>query len=362
MRGEITIIYNVPDLNACSTVVEREASLRIVSDVNAVYRALQKIGFRVTCLPLEPPLQSAIRRLESIKADLVFNLFEGFDSQPETEAMVADFLPHLGIPYTGCTGTALSLALDKAESKARLQAAGIHTPKYQVLEPATLHLFALDFPCIVKPLSQHGSLGICEESVVYNFTGLERQVTTISERFRDKALVEEFIEGREFNITVIGTRPPETLPVSEIIYSLPQGMPPILTFAAKWDPESLYFKHTTPRCPAEIDHKLQQKITTIARVALELLGNRGYARVDLRLDRRGEPRALELNPNPDISPDSGAALQARAAGMDYEQFIEKLVQLALEDYYAGGSYQSYEKRRQALYNGDFTQYSRVQAQ
>ncbi len=362
MRGEITIIYNTPDLDACITIVEKKASLRIVSDVNFVHQALQKIGFRVSCLPLKPPLQSAIRRLESIKADLIFNLFEGFESQPETEAIVADFLARLGIPYTGCTGTALSLASDKAAVKTLLQAAGINTPKYQVLEPTTLHLFALDFPCIVKPRSQHGSLGICEASVVYNFAALEKQVMTTSQRFRDRAIVEEFIEGREFNITILGTRPPETLPISEIKYSLPQGMPPILTFSAKWDPESLYFKHTTPQCPAEIDHALEQHITTITRTAFEILGNRGYARIDLRLDKKGEPKVLELNPNPDISPDSGATLQARVAGMDYEQFIEKLVQLALEDYDASSNYQSYEKGRQAVYNGNTKQYSRVQTQ
>lgn len=361
MRGGITIIYNVPNLNACNSVVERKAALRIFSDMNAVRQALQKIGFSVSCLPLKPPLHSAIKRLESIKADIVFNLFEGFESQPESEAIVADFLPRLGIPYTGCSSRALFLAMDKAEVKARLQAKGINTPKYQVLKPTTLHVFALDFPCIVKPRSEHGSLGICEESVVYDFASLEKQVRLTSERFRGEALVEEFVEGREFNITVLGTCPPTTLPISEIMYSLPPGMPPILTFAAKWDPQSLYFKHTVARCPADIDCRLQQKIADTAHVALETLGNRGYARVDLRLDQNGELKVLELNPNPDISPDSGAALQARAAGMDYEQFIERLVQLALENYYASNNYPIYEEGRQTIRNGDIEQYSGVQA-
>ncbi len=361
MRGKITIIHNVPDLNTCKSEVEKKAALRIFSDVSAVRRALQKIGFNVSCLPLKPPLQATIRCLEYIKADLIFNLFEGFDSQPETEAIIADFLPNLGIPYTGCPSTALFLAMDKAESKARLQAAGINAPRCQVLKPVTLHLFSLDFPCIVKPRSEHGSLGICEENVVHDFASLEKQVKVASERFRGEALVEEFVEGREFNITVLGTRPPTTLPISEIMYSLPQGMPPILTFAAKWDPQSLYFKHTEAHCPADIDRRLQQNIVDIACAAFEIIGNRGYARVDLRLDQRGEPRILDLNPNPDISPDSGAALQARTAGMDYEQFIEKLVQLALEDYSVGSSYQGYDENRQAIRNRDIEQYSRVQA-
>ncbi len=359
MRGEITVIYNVPDLNACNSELEKKAAFRIFSDMSAVRQALQKIGFNTSCLPLKPPLQEAIRRLESIRADLIFNLFEGFESQPETEAIIADFLPRLGIPYTGCPGTALFLAMDKAEVKARLQSVGINTPRYQVLQPMTLHLFALDFPCIVKPRSEHGSLGITKESVVYDFASLEKQVKIVSERFRGEALVEEFVEGREFNITILGTHPPTTLPISEIIYSLPPGMPPILTFAAKWDPQSLYFRHTTVLCPADVDNKLEQNITAIARVSHKVLGNRGYARVDLRLDQNGQLKVLELNPNPDISPDSGAALQARTAGMEYEQFIEKLVQLALEDYNATNSYQDYDDGRQAIHNGDIEQYSRV---
>jgi len=360
MRAKITVIYNMPELDTCRTEAERKASMRILSDVNSVRRALQKNGYRVSCLSLKPPLQSALSRLETIDADVIFNLFEGFESQPDTEAVVADFLSHLGIPYTGCYGAALRMATDKAEIKARLRAAGINTPRYQVLTPENLRLFALEFPCIVKPRSQHGSLGISEESVVHDFGLLEKQVNAVSERFGGEALVEEFVEGREFNITVLGTSPPTTLPVSEIIYSLPQGMPHILTFAAKWDPESLYFRHTVPHCPAEVDPNLEQEIIATSLVAFEILGNRGYARVDLRLDTQGNLKVLELNPNPDISPDSGAALQARRAGMHYEQFIEKLVQLSLEGYDADTDNQIYEKRRQTRHTADTAQYSRIQ--
>ncbi len=359
MRGEITIIYNTPDLNRCHTQVEKNAALRIFSDTRAVCQTLEKIGYQATCLPLRPPLQSALRRLRSIKADIIFNLFEGFDSQPETEAIVADFLSCLGIPYTGCHSAALSLALDKAAMKTHLQLAGIDTPNYQVLTPDTLHLFAMDFPCIVKPCSEDGSAGICEESVVYDLTSLEKQVKVTSERFRGKVLVEELLDGREFNVMVLGTNPPTTLPISEIVYSLPETKPAILTFAAKWDPDSMYFKHTTAHCPANIDYKLQQNIIATSLAAFEILGNRGYARIDLRLDSKGSLKVLELNPNPDISPDSGAALQARTAGIEYEQFIQKLVQLALDNHDSQTNKQTYETEGQASDNADTAQYSRV---
>lgn len=359
MRDEITIIYNTPDLSHCHTQVEKNAALRIFSDTRAVRQALERIGYQVTCLPLSPPLQSALRRLKSIKTDIIFNLFEGFDSQPEAEAIVTDFLSRLDIPYTGCHSTALSLALDKAAMKAHLQLAGIDTPNYQVLTPDTLHLFAMDFPCIVKPCSEDGSAGICEESVVYDLISLEKQVKMTSERFRGKVLVEELLNGREFNVMVLGTNPPTTLPISEIVYSLPEAKPPILTFAAKWDPDSLYFKHTTAHCPANIDYELQQNILATSLKAFRILGSQGYSRVDLRLDSKGNLKVLELNPNPDISPDSGAALQARTAGMEYEQFIQKLVQLALDNYESPPNKQTPDAKGQASYNADIAQYSRV---
>lgn len=359
MCDEITIIYNTPDLSHCHTQVEKNAALRIFSDTRAVHQALEKIGYQVTCLPLSPPLQPALSQLKSIKADIIFNLFEGFDSQPETEAIVADFLSRLDIPYTGCHSTALCLALDKAAMKVHLQLAGIDTPNYQVLTPDALHLFAMDFPCIVKPCSEDGSAGICEESVVYDLTSLEKQVKMTSERFRGKVLVEELLNGREFNVMVLGTNPPTTLPISEIVYSLPEAKPAILTFAAKWDPESLYFKHTTTHCPANIDYKLQQNIIATSLAAFEILGTRGYVRIDLRLDSKGNLKVIELNPNPDISPDSGAALQARTAGMRYEQFIQKLVQLAVDNHASQTNKQTHGTERQASDNTDTAQYSRV---
>lgn len=360
MRDEIVIIYNAPELHLCRTAVERNASLQIYSCVSAIREALKKNGYRVKSLALEPPLSSALKQLKSIKADIIFNLFEGFDSCPETEAMVAELLSDLGIPYTGCTSAALSLAMDKAEVKAHLQAAGVATPRYQILTPDTLHLFRLDFPCIVKPCSEHGSNGICEDSVVHEFASLERQVKITCERFRGRALVEELLDGREFNVTVLGTNPPTILPISEIVYSLPEGVPAILTFAAKWDPESLYFKHTIPYCPASIDSTLQQEIIAASLISFNVLGNRGYIRIDLRLDSKGKLKVLELNPNPDISPDSGAALQARTAGMKYEEFIEQIVQLARNDYkVVENKDETYEAEGQASYHADTAQYSRV---
>jgi D-alanine-D-alanine ligase len=329
VRPKIAIIYNAPNPDLYGTAVEKKASLTINDSVEAVYQALTESEYPVVLTPLLPPLEAAKESLKRMETDLVFNLFEGFDDCPETEPAIANFLSELGLTYTGCPGTALSFGLDKINTKAHLTAMGAETPRYQLLGPKTTSLFYLSYPCIVKPYAEDGSNGISEESVVHDFASLEKQVATVSRLFGKRALVEEFIDGREFNATVLGTSPPRALPVSEIIYSLPPGLPRILTFSAKWDPQSMYFRGTKAICPAEIDAELQERITQTALLAFRLLGSRGYARVDFRLDSKEKLKIIELNPNPDISPDAGAVLQAKTAGLSYNQFIEQIVQLAL---------------------------------
>ncbi|MBI4302825.1 MAG: ATP-grasp domain-containing protein, partial [Chloroflexi bacterium] len=228
------------------------------------------------------------------------------------------------------SAAALSLALDKEECKAILQAAGIAAPRYQVLDPSNVSRFHLNYPCIVKPCAEDASHGLSPESVVYDKTSLEKQVGKISKLYGGKALVEEFLEGREFNITVLGNG--EVFPISEIVYSLPAGMPRILTFGAKWRPDDVYYDNTRAHCPADISDVDREYIVSTARLAFKALGCRGYARVDLRLDGEGELNVLEVNPNPDVSPATGAALQAQAAGISYNQFIQKIVDIALEDH------------------------------
>jgi D-alanine-D-alanine ligase len=330
VHQSIAIIYNAPNPDLYSTTVEKKASLAILDGVEAAHQALTESGYSVARLPLLPPLESAKESLKRLEADLVFNLFEGFDGCPETEATIANFLSELELIYTGCPGSALSLGLDKVKTKACLEAIGIDTPRYQLLGPKTISLFRLNYPCIVKPCAEDGSNGISEESVVHDFASLERQVTTLSKCFGRDALVEEFVDGREFNITVLGANEPKALPASEIVYSLPPEIPRILSFSAKWDPQSIYFERTKAVCPAEIDAELREHIIHTALLAFRLLGSHGYARIDFRLDTTEHLKVIEVNPNPDISPDAGAALQAKAAGMTYNQFIEQIVHLALE--------------------------------
>jgi D-alanine-D-alanine ligase len=325
---KIAVLYNEPQPGRYQDMGEFKAELGVMDEVKAVGQALAELNYSSVFVPLLPPLANVKKLLESLDVKLVFNLFEGFDGSPQTESQVAGMLEELKFRFTGCPSSALALALDKAKTKELLVNAGIRTPGYQVITADTLSAFNLDYPCIVKPMAEDASHGISEKSVVNDFNELSEQVLKMCALFGGKVMVEEFLDGREFNTTVVGNGRPSMLAVSEIVYTLPPGKPRILTFEAKWDEASDYFINTKAVCPAGIKVKEKMEISRIAVAACKLTGCRGYARVDLRKDWQGNIHVLEVNPNPDISPGSGAALQAAAAGLNYSQFIEKIIQCA----------------------------------
>ena len=324
------VVYNEPVASRYSDAGEQAAVAGVLDAVNAVHKSLLELGHEAELVPLALPSRSAIARLKSLKVDLVFNLFEGFPGYPETEALIPETLDKMRVPYTGCAAEILSTALDKAKAKEILQAGGVLTPRYQLLTPKTVSTFRLRYPCIVKPNKEDASHGLTEESLVRDFASLGKQVARTSNAYGGAAIVEELLEGREFNATVFGNSECIVLPISEITYSLPPDKPPILTFAAKWEPGSVYFEGTKVVCPAQISEAQRERISQTALRAFQVLGCHGYARVDMRLDSHDRVNVLEINPNPDISPGTGAARQAEASGMTYTQFVERIVRLALE--------------------------------
>ena len=330
MSPKVAIIYNRPEEDRYSAMGEQKAILGVLVEVKAVHDGLNRLGCSVERVPLSPPLEKVKETLSQVKADVFFILFEGFAGRPQTEAAVAAMLHELGVPYTGCSASALSLALDKGRTKTILEANGLPTPPFQVLDPDTVNEFSLTFPCIVKPAAEDASHGLSERSVVTGLKGLEEQVKLISGLYDGQALVEEYVDGREFNVTVMGNDDPVVLAESEIVYTLPEGRPRILTFEAKWEPESLYFKSSAPVCPADIDDTIRHRIAVPAAAAYRLLGCTGYARVDFRMGADLIPQIIEVNPNPDLSPGYGVALQAKVSGLSYPRLVERIIQLAME--------------------------------
>jgi D-alanine-D-alanine ligase len=359
VRKSVAIVYNEPQSSRYDTAHEEKAVLGVLEAVAAVHQALLELGHEVTLLPLVPPFEEARKKLAAPGVDIVFNLFEGFCGEPETEALVPEALGEMGITYTGCRASVIRLALDKAKVKVILKGAGIPTPDFQLLNPETVGTFRLGFPCIVKPRGEDASHGISADSLVSDFSSLERQVRAISESYNSGALVERFIGGREFNATVMGNSRCVVLPVSEIVYALAPEVPRILTFAAKWEPDSVYFQGTKVICPAEVSPQEQEYITSTALAAFRLLVGSGYARMDMRLDEAGRLNVIEVNPNPDISPDTGAARQSAAAGMRYTEFIDKILKLALEKEKHGRQNTPDVCKRQAGVAADTEEYARI---
>ncbi|MBI4267160.1 MAG: hypothetical protein HY662_00060, partial [Chloroflexi bacterium] len=235
MPMRIVIIYNQPAPSRYDTAGEEKAVVGVMDAVNAVQQALLELGHDVSTISLLPPLEAVAQKLRGLRADVVFNLFEGFGGCSESEADVAQILSETGIPYTGCPHNALRIALDKAKTKAMLKSIGLKTSDFQLVSPDNLSTFRLNFPCIVKPRCEDASHGLSEESVVNDFPSLQRQVAKMVNLYgKEEALVEEFVSGREFNLTLLGNSDARALAISEIVFALPAGLPKILTFAAKW--------------------------------------------------------------------------------------------------------------------------------
>ena len=328
MRQRVTIVYNQPQVSRYDAAHEEKAVLGVLDEVAAVRQSLAELQYEVALLPLVPPVEAARTKLERLATDLVFNLFEGFAGDPESEALVPMVLEHRRVPYTGCPAEVLRLGLDKVNVKVMLRAAGVPTPDFQVLNPKTLDSFRMDFPCIVKPRRDDASHGISDASVVHDKEQLSRQVQALSAAYPTGVLVEQFLPGREFNATVMGNGEATVLPVSEIVYTLPEDKPKLLTFAAKWETNSPEYAGTNAVCPAEVTPEEMDELRETARTVFNKLAGRGYARVDMRRDDAGSLYVLEINPNPDISPEAGAAIQAGAAGLSYTDFIAGIVKLA----------------------------------
>jgi len=281
-----------------------------------------------------PLSDDAYYQVRAERPDVVFNLCDtGFRDDYDLEPHVAAMFDILDVPYTGNNYFTLALCQNKARAKDILTYNGVLTPKFQVFTSAERKLDAnLKFPMIVKPIREDGSVGIRERSVVSNEEQLKEEVDHIVNLHKQEALVEEFIDGREFNVSLIGNRRPIVLPPVEIDFSgMPEHLPKIVSYRAKWIKQSLAYKHSSIICPANIDEKMAKIIEEAARKCYKIFGCRGYARIDFRYDEKEKKLyVLEINPNPDISEDVDTAKSAIAAGMTYTDLIMKIIGFALE--------------------------------
>lgn len=299
----------------------------------ALERALVELGHAPLRVEAEPDLSRTARALLAARADLVFHCAESVGGDARGEVLVASMLAHLDLAFTGSAPGALSDALDKPRARAILAAQGVAVPRGFAVEDerAALPELAGVRRWIVKPAHEDASHGIELASVVVDEAALRARVRHVRTTYAQPALVEEFVEGREFNVSVLGSGPAaRTLPLAEIDYSrFPEGQPRLVTYRAKWVEDCDEYVGTTP-VPAQLEPQLAERIRHAALRAYRLLGLAGYGRVDLRLSAGGEPLVLEVNPNPDLSPGAGLASAAARGGIPYVRLVETILADALE--------------------------------
>lgn len=305
----------------------------VLQEREDVKHALASLGYKATAFNLDGNVLRLMKFLKEEEPDLIFNLCESFGSHSIHEMHVAGIFELMEIPYTGAPPLTLGIALNKERVKEILSYHDLPTPKFQICKTPTRITIEdhLDFPLFVKPSREDASLGIDSESVVTSLSELRKRVRYIIEHFDQPALVEEYIDGRELNVGIIGNHKPLALPVSEIDMStLPKKYQRIISYNAKWIKGTAEYEHTKGICPAHVPAALESRLKDMALKAYRAIGCRDYARIDFRLSKENKPYILEVNPNPDIMDEAGFARSAKAYGFTFEEMVGKIVEFALE--------------------------------
>jgi D-alanine-D-alanine ligase len=296
-----------------------------------VKEALTRLGHEVHVVGVYDDVAPIRKAVDEWKPHIAFNLIEDFAGISAFDYYVVSFLEMMKLPYTGCNPRGLLLARDKALSKKLLAYHRIGIPDFIVFPYGRKlgRLRKLKFPMIVKALMEEGSVGIAQSSYVEDEMQLRERVALIHEKFKGDAIAEQYIDGRELYVTLLGNRRLDILPIRELVFGAPEGKPRMATYKVKWDEKyrerwkiDYQFAHPLPGGMAK-------RIESLCKRAYRVLDMSGYARIDLRLTPAGELYVLEANPNPGIARDEDTALSAVKAGMSYEQFIQRLLTLGL---------------------------------
>lgn len=324
----VLILYNEPVLPGHHP--EAESEHEILSTVDAVHRILVEAGFDVSRLGVGSDPAALLAGFSRERPDVVFNLFEGIADEGNSEACVAGFLEWYGVPFTGSPSFTLCLARHKHLTKRLLQGAGLPTPDFLLVEDLPVPACPLEWPVIVKPANQDASVGLDQKSVVTSQEALEERAAYLLRTYGPPVLAEQFIPGREFSVALIEAPDLRALPLSEVLFvDKGPGYWPIITYDAKWKPGSRDYEATPPRYPAEVSPRLTARLQDLGRQAFRLLGCRDYARVDFRVRPSGRPFILEVNPNPDFSPEAGLCGSMASLAVTHAQFTVDLVRTAL---------------------------------
>jgi D-alanine-D-alanine ligase len=306
--------------------------------IDQLREALRHGGHEVSTIEIDQSIERIVAVLRKSPPDLVFNIAESFGGKSSLESNVAALLNLLGLRYTGSSPAGLILAGDKTLAKKVLSFQGVLTPQFAtVFRGAVDWAGHLTFPVIVKPPQEDASLGVTSKSVVSDIKELLERIGEIQGEFQQPALAEQYIEGREFYVGVLGNANAKALPIIELDFSkFPKGKPKIASWEAKWGDEGTgtgaEFAGTESVFPTDVDEELATRIQKVAVEAYHALRLRDYGRIDLRVTDREEIYVIEVNPNCYLEKKSEFARAAAKDGLEYDALVARIVELAAARY------------------------------
>ena len=302
-----------------------------ISTAKEISEILENEGVKTKLFPVGN--LNDLKVLRKIKTDFIFNCVDdNIGDIPFSSHLIPEIAQKLKIPFSGGTAKNILLTTDKAATKKILMENNIPTAPFTVIRNQ-IRTGLPDYPLIVKPVASDGSEGVTQKSVVENRKQLIAAVKKNFKLFHQPALVEKYISGREINVAVLEIKgKPKILPASEITFPKEYGQKyKIVDFESKWRPETPQYNHTPAVCPAEISPSLLRKLQTAVVKIWEIMDLQGYARVDFRIDKNGNPFVLEININPDIenNPSVGFPRAAKVFGLNYKNLILTIVDNAI---------------------------------
>ena len=302
-----------------------------MEEYDYVVKKLISAGFNAYSLNIRDNIELLLKNLKDEKPDVIFNFIEIYKDNPRLEMNIVGLYELMGIPYTGAPAMGLANCQNKMLAKRLLSSAGIRIPHFFIVHAKSeRYSHKLKYPLLVKPAFEDASVGIENESIVGDSRQLRKRIEHVLKQFHQPALIEEFIEGRELNVAVMGDKRLRVLPISEIDFSaMPDHLHNIVSFQAKWDPHHESYHKTIPICPAPIPKNIEKKAKELAFKAFKVMGCRDYARVDMRLSKDNKLFVLEVNPNPDITEGAGFMRSAQKSGLTYAQALKRIVKYAL---------------------------------
>jgi len=304
-----------------------------ISVITAIKNVLESAGHEVILIEAD---KNAYEKLKNSNLDFVYNIGECLFGESR-RCQIPSMLEMLGISYTGSGVLTQAITLDKARAKELMSYYGIPTPKFQLFRAGDEPLNPnLNFPLFVKPNAEGSSKGITRKSLVKNENELRGRIKFIIDRYHQPALVEEYIDGREFTVALLGN-PPKVLPIVEVDFNnVPNNLPKFDCYEVKWFWDSPSNEVESVICPARIDKKIEDSIKKIALYTFKVLGCVDICRIDMRLDKNGIPNVLDVNVSPGLIPDpkenSRFPKACYMAGMTYNEIILSVLEAAMKRY------------------------------